>query len=120
MISDATRLEAKGLTKSYIVIQSLHDLSSPATGGRILGLVGENGSGKSTTMNLLTGVLPPDAGTILLNGAPFAPRSRRDSDQAGIAFIQQELNIFPNLSVAENLFLLNPPVQFRGLPFISR
>ena len=114
------RLEAQGLSKSFSGIQVLHEVSFEAIGGRILGIVGENGSGKSTTMNLLTGVLQPDAGSILLNGAAFAPRSRRDSDQAGIAFIQQELNIFPNLSIAENLFLLKPPVQFTRLPFISR
>jgi ribose transport system ATP-binding protein len=120
MTAGSIRLEAKGLSKSFSGIHVLQDVSFEATGGRILGVVGENGSGKSTTMNLLTGVLTPDAGSILLNGARFAPNSRRDSDQAGIAFIQQELNIFPNLSVAENLFLLNPPAQFKGLPFISR
>jgi len=120
MTGNAVRLEAKGLSKSFFGIQVLHDVSLEAVGGRILGVVGENGSGKSTTMNLLTGVLQPDVGTISLNGAPFSPKSRRESDQAGIAFIQQELNIFPNLSVAENLFLLNPPTQFNGLPFISR
>jgi ribose transport system ATP-binding protein len=120
MTGNAVRLQAKGLSKSFSGIQVLHDVSLEAVGERILGVVGENGSGKSTTMNLLTGVLKPDAGSILLNGTPFAPKSRRESDQAGIAFIQQELNIFPNLSVAENLFLLNPPVQLKGLPFISR
>jgi ABC-type sugar transport system ATPase subunit len=114
------RLKVEGLVKSFFGVQVLHDVSFEAHGGRVLGVVGENGSGKSTAMNLLTGVLPREASRVLLDGVPFAPRSRRASDAAGIAFIQQELNIFPNLSVAENLFLLHPPRRFAGLPLISR
>ena len=106
--------------KSFFGVQVLHHVSFEAHGGQVLGVVGENGSGKSTTMNLLTGILQADEGTILLDGQPFEPRSRRDSDAAGIAFIQQELNIFPNLSVAENLFLPHPPLRLAWLPFISR
>jgi ribose transport system ATP-binding protein len=70
-------------------------------------------------MNLLTGVLQPDGGALWLDGVPFKPHSRTDSAAAGISFIQQELNIFPNLSVAENLFLLDPPRRFGRLPFVS-
>ena len=114
------RLKVDGLTKSFFGVQVLREVGFEAYGGRVLGVVGENGSGKSTTMNLLTGVLPADGGSILLDGKPFSPRSRRESDAAGIAFIQQELNIFPNLSVAENLFLLHPPRGLMSLPFISR
>lgn len=114
------RVRVEGLTKSFSGIKVLHDVSFEAHGGQVLGLVGENGSGKSTTMNLLTGVLPRDGGSIVLDGEPFNPASRRDSDAAGVAFIQQELNVFPNLSVAENLFLLHPPRRFKGLPMVSR
>ena len=71
-------------------------------------------------MNLIAGVLPRDRGAVLLDGKTFEPTSRRESDAAGIAFIQQELNIFPNLSVAENLFLVRPPRSFASLPLISR
>jgi len=120
MTSAQPRLEVRVLTKSFFGVQVLHEVSFDAHGGRVLGMIGENGSGKSTTMNLLTGVLPADGGTILLDGRPFSPKSRRESDAAGIAFIQQELNIFPNLSVAENLFLLHPPRRFTSLPFVSR
>jgi len=120
MTTAQPRLEVRGLAKSFFGVRVLHEVSFEAHGGRVLGIIGENGSGKSTTMNLLTGVLPTDGGTILLDGRPFTPRSRRDSDAAGIAFIQQELNIFPNLSVAENLFLLHPPRRFTSLPFVSR
>lgn len=116
----APRLKVEGLLKSFFGVRVLDDVSFEAHGGHVLGIVGENGSGKSTTMNLLTGVTPADGGTIRLDGKPFNPSSRRDSDAAGIAFIQQELNVFPNLSVAENLFLLHPPRRFRSLPLISR
>jgi ribose transport system ATP-binding protein len=114
------RLAVEGLEKSFFGVKVLHAVSFQAHGGRVLGIVGENGSGKSTAMNLIAGVLPRDSGAVLLNGKKFEPRSRRESDAAGIAFIQQELNIFPNLSVAENLFLVHPPRSFAGLPLISR
>lgn len=114
------RLSVEGLEKSFFGVKVLHDVSFEAHGGRVLGIVGENGSGKSTTMNLIAGVLPRDRGGVSLDGKAFEPRSRRESDAAGIAFIQQELNIFPNLSVAENLFLVRPPRSFAGLPLISR
>lgn len=118
--SGSPRLRVEGLEKSFSGVQVLHQVSFEAHAGRVLGVVGENGSGKSTTMNLLTGILVADRGTILLDGRLFKPSSRWDSDAAGIAFIQQELNIFPNLSVAENLFLLHQPRRFAALPFISR
>lgn len=114
------RLAVEGLEKSFFGVKVLHDVSFQAFGGRVLGVVGENGSGKSTTMNLIAGVLPRDRGVVLLDGKTFEPRSRRESDAAGIAFIQQELNIFPNLSVAENLFLVRPPRSFASVPLISR
>jgi ribose transport system ATP-binding protein len=114
------RLRVQRLVKSFFSVRVLHDVSFDAFGGRVLGVVGENGSGKSTTMNVLTGVLPRDSGEVLLDGELFAPASRRASDVAGIAFIQQELNIFPNLSVAENLFLVRPPRHFRALPLVAR
>lgn len=118
--SGTPRLRVEDLSKSFFGTQVLHNVSFEASGGRLLGVVGENGSGKSTTMNLLTGILQPDSGALWLDGASFKPGSRTESASAGIAFIQQELNIFPNLSVAENLFLLDPPRLFDRLPFISR
>jgi ribose transport system ATP-binding protein len=113
------RLKVSGLEKAFFGVKVLHDVSFQAHGGRVLAIVGENGSGKSTTMNLITGVLPRDGGIVVLDGQPFDPRSRRESDAAGVAFIQQELNIFPNLSVAENLFLVRPPRRIAALPLIS-
>src|SRR3569833_197065 len=115
-----SRLAVQDLSKSFFGVKVLHEVSFAARAGRVLGVVGENGSGKSTTMNLLTGVLPRDGGTVMLDGILLNPRSRRESDEAGIAFIQQELNIFPNLTVAENLFLVRPPRLPAVHPIISR
>lgn len=114
------RLKVEGLVKSFFEVTVLHGLSFELQPGELLGFVGENGSGKSTTMNLLTGVLPKDAGRIFLDGELFEPANRSESDALGIAFTQQELNIFPNLSVAENLFLGRYPRMMNGAPIISR
>ena len=69
-------------------------------------LMGENGAGKSTLMNILTGIHKADSGTITVDGKPVQFRNNRDAEEHGIAFIHQELNIWPNLSVLENLFLM--------------
>jgi ribose transport system ATP-binding protein len=116
----AVRLKVDKLTKSFFGVRVLHEVSFEACKGQVLGVVGENGSGKSTTMNVITGVVARDGGEVWLDGEIFMPASRRESDAAGIAFIQQELNIFPNLSVAENLFLARPPRITEKLPFVSR
>ena len=115
----APRLRVRSLTKSFSGVEVLKGVNFEAHAGRVLGIIGENGSGKSTAMNILTGVLPRDSGSVELDGSPFNPSSRRASDAAGIAFIQQELNIFPNLSVAENVFLLHAPRSVEALPLIS-
>lgn len=120
MHHEPPRLRVRGLVKSFFGVRVLHDVAFDAQAGRVLGIVGENGSGKSTTVNLLTGVMHRDSGEVWLDGKSFAPVSRRESDAAGVAFVQQELNIFPNLSVAENLFLARPARRYSRLPFIAR
>jgi ribose transport system ATP-binding protein len=116
----ASRLRVESLSKSYFGVPVLQDVSFKAYAGEVLAIVGENGSGKSTTLNVLTGIVPQERGEVFLDGEPFAPASRRDSEAAGVAFIQQELNIFPNLTVAENLFLVRPPRRWPWLPWVSR
>ncbi|MCX8036881.1 MAG: sugar ABC transporter ATP-binding protein [Candidatus Sumerlaeia bacterium] len=91
--------------------------------GSALGVVGENGAGKSTLMNILGGVVRPDSGTLHLDGQPYQPRNPADASRHGIAFIHQELNLFANLSIAENLFLDSFPRRTLGrlpTPFICR
>ena len=79
-------------------MQVLHDVGLELRPGQVLGLVGENGSGKSTTMNILGGVHQPDRGTMTIDGQAYAPRGPRDAEARGIAFIHQELNLFKNLT----------------------
>lgn len=93
------------LTKSFFGVCVLKGVSFGVRRGRIIGLIGENGAGKSTLMNVLGGNLAPDDGTMLFAGAEYAPGSPRDARAAGIGFVHQELNLFPNLSIAENLFI---------------
>jgi ribose transport system ATP-binding protein len=114
------RVRVDGLVKSFFGVRVLHEISFEAHAGEVLGLVGENGSGKSTAMNIVAGILPFDAGSMLLDGEAHAPKSRHDADAAGIAFIQQELGIFANLTAAENLFLGRFPRLSLAWPLISR
>ncbi len=68
-------------------------------------LLGENGAGKSTLINLLSGALPPDSGNIVLEGAALSRLNPAQARKAGIAVIQQELSLTPELSIAENIGL---------------
>jgi rhamnose transport system ATP-binding protein len=85
--------------------------------GEIHALVGENGAGKSTLVGLITGLLEPDAGTIELNGTPVRFRNPMEARAAGVAAVYQDPNLFPHLSVAENIFTGQYP---RSGPFVDR
>jgi GTPase Era involved in 16S rRNA processing len=111
-------LEVRGLTKSFFGVTVLHGVDFSVQAGKALGLVGENGSGKSTSMNILGGVHQPDRGTMRLNGEAYAPAQPKDATAAGVAFIHQELNLFTNLTIEENLFVDAFPRR-RLLPFIE-
>jgi ribose transport system ATP-binding protein len=117
-VSPPVLLAADGLCKSFGGTPVLRDVSFSLGAGRTLGLVGENGAGKSTLMNLLGGVLQPDAGRLTLAGEPYSPAGPHDAAARGVAFIHQELNLFPNLTIAENLCLGAFPAR-AGL-FIDR
>ena len=104
-MTDETVLEVRALSKSFGSVRVLRDVNFTLKKGEVLGLVGENGAGKSTLMNLLGGIHPKTGGEILLFGQPYPPRSPRDAISKGIAFIHQELSLFTNLTVAENLFI---------------
>ena len=110
-------LKISGINKSFFGVQVLRDVGFELTRGAVLGLVGENGSGKSTTMNILGGVLTRDSGRVELAGEDVAPSNSRDALALGIAFIHQELSLFPNLSVEENIFLDHFP---RRRPVVPR
>lgn len=102
-------LEMKNITKEFPGVKALDDVSFRVTRGEIHCLVGENGAGKSTLMKVLSGVYSYGSysGEIIFNGEEQRFRSIRDSEQAGIAIIYQELALIPELTVYENIFLGN-------------
>jgi ribose transport system ATP-binding protein len=112
-------LSFSAIDKSFAGVRVLKNVSFALSAGHTLGFVGENGAGKSTLMNILGGNHQPDAGQMTLGGRPYAPRHPTDAIRRGVAFIHQELNLFPNLSIAENIFLTNFP-RTAGLPWIDR
>ena len=112
-------IEYRDVRKSFFGVEVLHGVSFALEPGEVLGLVGENGSGKSTMMNILGGVLPRDAGEITIDGRPYSPRGVKDAAAASVAFIHQELNLFENLSIEENLFIGGFPRR-GAMPFIDR
>lgn len=102
-------LQYHGITKSFFGVPVLKGVTFSLRAGHALGLVGENGAGKSTMMNILGGVLVADGGQLTVNGQAYAPKNPKDARARGIAFIHQELNLFANLSIAENIFLTGFP-----------
>jgi len=114
-----TLLRFEDVSKAFFGVTVLKGVSLEVERGTVLGLVGENGAGKSTLMNILGGVVRLDSGQLLLDGNPYDPAAPSDADRAGIAFIHQELNLFTNMSIAENLFISDFPKR-RGLPLVDR
>ncbi len=107
-------LKLSGLEKSFLSVKVLSDIDLELRKGEILGLVGENGAGKSTMMNIIGGILKKDAGSMEVDGQIYEPANPACATAAGIAFIHQELNLFSNLSVAENMFIDQFPTNFAG------
>ncbi len=112
-------LRLQGIEKAFFGVKVLKGVSFSVPAGGMVGLVGENGAGKSTLVNILGGNLQPEAGTLQLAGMDYAPQNPQDAARSGIAFIHQELNLFPNLSIAENIFLTRFP-RVDATPFIQR
>lgn len=98
-------LELRGICKSFGGVQALRDIDFQLHSGMVYGLAGENGAGKSTTMKIINGAYQPDRGEILLDGAPVRFSAPLDAQRAGIGMVYQELNMLPDLSVAENVFI---------------
>ena len=98
-------LEMKQIRKSFNGIEVLHGVDLTVEKGEVHALLGENGAGKSTLMNILTGVFPWDAGSICFNNIDFSTVSIKLTEKMGIAFVHQELNLFNDLTVYENIFL---------------
>jgi len=102
-------LHARGLSRSFPGVKALDRVDFELRRGEIHALMGENGAGKSTLINALTGVYPPDEGEILLDRRPVHPRSPAHAQSLGITTVYQEINLVPELSVAENIMLGRQP-----------
>ena len=115
-------LELRGIRKHFGGVEALKGVDLSLEAGEVHALVGENGAGKSTLMKVLSGVFAPDAGTVHLDGRPLRLRGVAEAQRAGIVMVYQELNLVPDLSVAENLFLgrLPPLVRYRRLRIEAR
>ena len=100
-----TILNMQGISKSFGGVHALVDVHLQVGKGEIHALLGENGAGKSTLMNILTGVIPMDKGTIEFNGKVYPYPTIRQMENAGIAFVHQELSVINDLTVYENIFL---------------
>jgi len=98
-------VELVGVAKSFGGVQAVMGIDLAMDAGQIVGLVGENGAGKSTVIKLLSGVHPPDRGTIKIAGREVRFASPKDALEAGVTTIQQELTCFAHLSIAENLLM---------------
>jgi len=98
-------LEMRGVRKRFGAVVALDGIDLTVSRGETHALVGENGAGKSTLMKVLSGVHAPDDGAMTFDGAPFAPRRPADALARGVAMVYQELNLAPDLTVAQNLVL---------------
>ena len=112
-------LHLQGITKVYVGAVALKDVSLSISAGEVLGLIGENGAGKSTLMKILGGVIAPTEGSISIDGKVSQGLTVSESQDCGIAFVHQELNILDNLDVAANVFLGREKTR-GGLRLIDR
>ena len=101
----------RGVSKSFPGVRALEDVDLDLQPGKVHALLGENGAGKSTLIKVLSGVYRPDEGTIEINGRQVRLEGPAQAQGLGIATIHQELLQFPDLSVAENIFLGHPPMR---------
>jgi erythritol transport system ATP-binding protein len=108
-------LAARQVTKQYPGTLALDKVDLPIRRAKVTALVGENGAGKSTLVKIIGGIEQATSGSLLLDGAEIRLRSVRDADAHGIGIIHQELNLCPNLSVAENIFLARELTSRAGL-----
>ena len=97
-------LNATGIAKRFGAVTVLEDVRLHLRAGEVHALMGQNGAGKSTLIKILTGVVPANAGTLSFDGQAIAPRSPLASQKLGISTVYQEVNLCPNLTVAENIF----------------
>ncbi|MFT5128782.1 MAG: monosaccharide-transporting ATPase [Rhodothermales bacterium] len=108
-------LHMRNVCKAFPGVQALSAVDFAVGRGEIHALMGENGAGKSTLIKLLTGVHPRDSGEIEFADQAISPSSPREAEAVGISTVYQEINLIPNLSVAENIVLGRQPTRFGAL-----
>ena len=114
-------LELRGLTKHFGGVKAVDDLDFTVNEGEIFGLIGPNGSGKSTTINLICGVYPETSGTVTFRGQTMNGKPPHQRLRAGIARTFQNIRLFPNLSVWQNLWVAqNSPHDVAAQRFFPR
>ncbi|UVK57308.1 sugar ABC transporter ATP-binding protein (plasmid) [Mesorhizobium sp. AR02] len=116
---DAPYLRLHGISKRFPGVVALNRAELDVRAGEAVALMGANGAGKSTLMNILGGVVGMDEGEILIGDAPIALRSPIDSIRHGIAFVHQELNSLPTMTIAENVFIDAFPQRHGRIDFVE-
>jgi monosaccharide-transporting ATPase len=108
-------LATAGVSKTFPGVKALQNVNFRLFPGEVHTLMGQNGAGKSTLINVLTGVVAPDSGVVRLGGQPVAFGSPQEAEAAGVRTLYQEVNLCPNLSVAENVFAGRQPKRFGAI-----
>ena len=109
MDQESILLRMEHIGKTFPGVVALHDVQFSLKAGEIHALLGENGAGKSTLIKVLTGVEHRDTGTVWLEGNEISPQSPQEANRVGISTVYQEVNLCPNLSVAENIYIGREP-----------
>lgn len=109
MATNPPLLQMRGIHKRFPGVHALDNVDFTVQAGEVHALLGENGAGKSTLIKVLTGVYQRDGGEVFLEGAPFAAKNPGHAQQQGVSTVYQEVNLVPNLSVAENIYLGRQP-----------
>ncbi len=116
-VADLVVLEARNVSKSFGNIHALKAVNFAVHKGKVTTLFGENGAGKSTLMKILSGIIQPSGGEILLDGAAVAFTSSTDARNRGISIIHQELSLAQNLSVRDNIFMGREILKYGQVDF---
>ena len=109
MSGESALIQMSHISKTFPGVVALNDVQFTLQKGEIHALLGENGAGKSTLIKVLTGVEERDGGTVLLDGKEIFPKTPQEAQNAGISTVYQEVNLCPNLSVAENVYIGREP-----------
>ena len=108
--ADEFLLEISNVSKSFPGVRALNNVQLRVRPGTVLALMGENGAGKSTLMKIIAGIYQPDSGELRLRGKPKVFTSPLDALQSGVAMIHQELNLMPDMTIAENIWIGREPL----------